>query len=155
MLGPKKNRIIKEYILGLFLFIFSGGIVFSSCSKVKEQNQETSDFLEKENIEEFISQEDNLKELKPELYILVEGAVDTWFFYNLLDYRSYEPIIRSTDYIPQEDIFIHKCRYRARTLNGGFETVEKTFRVSLDVDAKSIDGFQVEDITGGKSLTEK
>ena len=51
--------------------------------------------------------------------------------------------------------YIHKCRYRASTLEGGYETEEKIFKVSLQVDSKGLKDFNVEDLTGHKSLTEK
>ena len=99
---------------------------------------------------------ENISDLKPEeMMFLVEGAVDSWFFYHLHDYRSYEPIIRSTDYNAEGDYYIHKCRYRASTLGGGYETEEKIFKVSLQVDSIGLKDFNVEDITGHKSLTEK
>ena len=103
-----------------------------------------------------VSIPENISDLKSEeMMFLVEGAVDSWFFYHLHDYRSYEPIIRSTDYNADEDVYIHKCRYRASTLEGGYETEEKIFKVSLQVDSTGLKDFNVEDITGHKSLTEK
>lgn len=105
---------------------------------------------------ETLIRQENIQDLKPEeMMFLVEGAVDSWFFYHLHDYRSYEPIIRSTDYNADEDYFIHKCRYRASTLGGGYETEEKIFQVTLQVDSTGLKDFNVEDITGHKSPTEK
>ena len=103
-----------------------------------------------------VSIPENISDLKPEeMMFLVEGAVDSWFFYHLHDYRSYEPIIRSTDYNADGDYYIHKCRYRASTLGGGYETEEKTFKVTFDIDSQGMKDFHVEDLTGNKSLTEK
>ena len=103
-----------------------------------------------------LNRQENISDLKPEeMMFLVEGAVDSWFFYHLHDYRSFEPIIRSTDYKADEDYFIHKCRYRASTLGGGYETEEKIFKVTFDIDSQGMKDFHVEDITGHKSITEK
>ena len=99
---------------------------------------------------------ENISDLKhEEMIFLVEGAVDSWFFYHLHDYRSYEPIIRSTDYNADGDYYIHKCRYRASTLGGGSETEKKIFKVTFDIDSQGMKDFHVEDITGHKSITEK
>ena len=133
------------------------GILLSitSCKgdKTKESINEndSSDIINSE-----IETSENISDLKPEeMMFLVEGTVDSWFFYHLHDYRSYEPIIRSTDYNAEEDYYIHKCRYRASTLGGGYETEEKIFKVSLQVDSTGLKDFNVEDFTGHKSLTEK
>ena len=97
-----------------------------------------------------------ITELKPdEMMFFVEGAVDSWFFYHLHDYRSYEAIIRSTEYDEMEECYIHKCRYRASTLGGGYETEEKIFKVTFDINSQGLKDFNVVDITGKKSLTEK
>ena len=133
------------------------GILLSltSCKgdKTKESIYENdpSDIINSE-----VSIPENISDLKPEeMMFLVEGAVDSWFFYHLHDYRSYEPIIRSTDYNADEDVYIHKCRYRASTLGGGYETEEKTFKVTFNIDSQGMKDFHIEDITGHKSLTEK
>ena len=135
-------------ILGILLSL-------TSCKgdKTKESVNEnnSSDIINSE-----IAIPENISDLKSEeMMFLVEGAVDSWFFYHLHDYRSYEPIIRSTDYNADGDYYIHKCRYRASTLGGGYETEEKMFKVSLQVDSTGLKDFNVEDITGHKSLTEK
>ena len=137
------------YILMAFL------LSRTSCKgdKTKESVNEndTSDIINAE-----ASIPENISDLKPgEMMFLVEGAVDSWFFYHLHDYLSYEPIIRSTNYNADEDVYIHKCRYRASTLEGGYETEEKIFKVTLQVDSSGLKDFNVEDITGHKSPTEK
>ena len=131
-------------------------ITLSGCHKrdagMDNDNQKVEDGTSTER--NSVNSED-LTQMKPELYMLVEGAVDAWFFYNLHDYRSYEPLIRETNYNEEEDYYIHKCRYRASTLGGGYETEEKTFKVVLQIDSTGLKDFQVEDITGHKSPTEK
>ena len=128
---------------------------FTSCKSDKTREDvnenDSSDIINSE-----IAIPENISDLKSEeMMFLVERAVDSWFFYHLHDYRSYEPIIRSTDYNADGDYYIHKCRYRASTLEGGYETEEKTFKVSLQVDSTGLKDFNVEDITCRKSLTEK
>ena len=148
------NRLFKYRvrILIYFLVATSNLLVFS-CGK-NNSGQIQNDSIRIIGFENEMIQE-NLEDRKGELYMLVEGAVDSWFFYHLHDYRSYEPIIRSTDYNAEEDYYIHKCRYRASTLGGGFETEEKIFKVTFDIDSQGMKDFHVEDITGHKSLTEK
>ena len=141
-------RYLIIYILMTFL------LSLTSCKgdKTKESinENETSDIINSE-----VSIPENISDLKPEeMMFLVEGAVDSWFFYHLHDYRSYEPIIRSTDYNAEGDYYIHKCRYRASTLGGGYETEDKIFKVYLQIDSTGLKDFHVEDITGHKSITE-
>lgn len=136
------------FIIGILLSL-------TSCKgdKTKESVNEIDSSV---IINSEVSIPENISDLKPEeMMFLVEGAIDSWFFYHLHDYRSYEPIIRSTDYNAEEDYYIHKCRYRASTLGGGFETEEKIFKVTFDIDSQGMKDFHVEDITGHKSLTEK
>ena len=128
-------------------------VFFTSCKK-NDQTIPAEDSL-MPAFSETVEDRENLNDKKGELYMLVEGAVDTWFFNHLHDYRSYEPLIRSTDYNAAEDYYIHKCRYRATTLEGGYETEEKIFKVKLDVDSSGLKDFKVEDITHSKNVTEK
>lgn len=139
--------------LSIFLLVTSLNILLFSCGK------NTGTHIQKDSInimgKENEMMQENLEKRKGELYMWVEGALDTWFFYHLHDYRSFEPIIRSTDYNAEEDYYVHKCRFRASTLGGGYETEEKIFMVSLQVDSTGLKDFNVEDITGHKSITEK
>lgn len=141
------RKYLKVIIILLLIFLSS------SCNKSR-QSSGLEDNL-RPVFSEPVENVEGLKDKKGELYMLVEGAVDTWFFYHLHDYRSYEPMIRSTDYNLEEDNYIHKCRYRASTLEGGYETDEKIFKVILDVDYTGLKDFHVEDITGYKNQTEK
>ena len=131
-------------------------ITLSGCHKRDAgRGTETQKVEEGTSIERNGVNSEDLTQMKPELYMLVEGAVDAWFFYNLHDYRSYEPLIRETNYNEEEDYYIHKCRYRASTLEGGYETEEKVFKVWLDLEKEGLKDYRVEDIAGKKSLTEK
>ena len=136
------------FIIGILLSL-------SSCNVGKTKGED-KEFDSINIINSKFDTPENISDLKPEeMMFLVEGAVDSWFFYHLHDYRSYEPIIRSTHYNADGDFYIHKCRYRASTLEGGYETEEKIFKISLQVDSTGFKDFQIEDITGHKSLTEK
>ena len=95
---------IPKLIYGLIGILLS----LSSCKGNSKKN-----VIEGKDSIEIISTEitipDNITDLKPEeMIFLIEGAVDSWFFYHLHDYRSYEPIIRSTDYNAGGDYYIHK-----------------------------------------------
>ena len=141
-------------------FVFSMLLcILSSCSGHEKHKVSANEPIEESLPAPFDSlciPEQSLKDLLPsQQYILVEGAVDSWFFFHLHDYRSYEAIIRTTDFIEDKGYFIHKVRYRASTLEGGYETDEKIFRVTINISNKGIPNFDVEDITGRKSLTEK
>ena len=149
------RRFLKYNLRELILFFITPllSLVSLSCGKGNGRgNQNEPDRIQGSDMEMV---QNNLEDKKGELYMLVEGAVDSWFLYHLHDYRSYEPIIRSTDYNAEEDFYIHKCRYRASTLEGGYETEEKIFKVILQVDSTGIKDFSVEDLTGYKSPTEK
>ena len=139
-------KIFKVIVFGLLCY------VLFSC---KKESTETSSTDNEGPTQDEVTAREDLEDRKGELYILVEGAVDSWLFYHLHDYRSYEPLIRSTEYNADEDYYIHKCRYRASTLEGGYETEEKIFVVRLELDSIGLQNFKVEDITGTKSLTEK
>lgn len=142
-----------SYYNGLYIIGFLLSLSSCNVDKTKEADKEYSP-ANKEN--SYINIPQNISDLKSEeMMFLVEGAVESWFFNHLHDYRSYEPIIRTTDYNSEENYYIHKCRYRASTLGGGYETEEKIFKVTLQVDSTGLKDFNVEDITGHKSLTEK
>lgn len=145
---------MKYYAILLSVMI---GVSFSlwSCkgksdASAMEENDAYINVDSTENIQKSIA---DLK--SDEMIFLVEGAVDSWFFYHLHDYRSYEPIIRSTEYDEAENCYIHKCRYRASTLGGGYSTEEKIFKVTFDIDSKDLKDFKVIDLTGKRNLTEK
>lgn len=96
---------------------------------------------------EEINSPQRIDELKPhEMMFLVEGAIDTWFFYNLDNYASFKPIIRKTDYDSIRNIHIHHIRYRSMNLDGGYETVEKTFSVTFTFNDKGVSDFTVTEI---------
>lgn len=61
--------------------------------------------------------------------LLVEQAVDAWLFFNLGDFKNYEPITRSTVYDSIAGTYIHHLRYRCMNDNGGLVTYERDFEV--------------------------
>lgn len=83
-------------------------------------------------------------------YLIVEQAVDAWLFYNLSDYKSYEPIIRSTDYDSNRKIYIHHLRYRSMNPEGGIVTSERDFEVDLTKPGENGNPFQVVPIPSSK-----
>lgn len=113
----------------LFLLI-CGALFLNSCSgKSKTPDAINEDTLS--DIAEVSSHinTDNLSDLKPEeMMFLVEGAVDSWFFYNLDNYDSYKPILRKTDYDSIRNLHIHHVRYKTMNKEGGFETTEKLLK---------------------------
>lgn len=143
--------IIRKHNLDIMVVLLI--VFFTSCKKNDKTIPPEDSIIQA--FSETVEDRENLNDKKGELYTLVEGAVDTWFFNHLHDYRSYEPLIRSTDYNAVEDYYIHKCRYRATTLEGGYETEEKIFKVKLDIDSSGLKDFKVEDITHSKNVTEK
>lgn len=144
-----------KYCKILLSIIMGVSLSMSSCTGKESTNTQPS-INSSLNNDSLLNNQSSIADLNPdEMIFLVEGAVDSWFFYHLHDYRSYEPIIRSTEYDDSERCFIHKCRYRASTLGGGYETEEKIFKVTFDIDPRGIKDFNVVDITGKKSLTEK
>lgn len=82
-----------------------------------------------------------------DLRILAEQAVDAWMFYNLQDFRSYEPLIRNTEYLPDSNLYIHTVRYREMNENGGMMTYEKTFKVRLILSSDGrLEDYEVREI---------
>lgn len=64
-------------------------------------------------------------------WILVEQAVDAWLYYHLSDFKSYEPLRRSTDYDSIHDTYTHHLRYRTMTPEGGMVTIDQDYEVDL------------------------
>lgn len=94
-----------------------------------------------------VSIPENISDLKPEeMMFLVEGAVDSWMFYNLDNYASYEAIIRKTDYDSVRNIHIHHIRYRTMNKEGGYETTEKTFEVTFHIHENGVPDYTVTEI---------
>lgn len=65
-------------------------------------------------------------------WIFVQQAVDAWLYFHLSDFKSYEPLRRSTDYDSIRDIYIHHLRYRTMNEQGGMVTVERDYEVDLN-----------------------
>ncbi|MDE6423198.1 MAG: hypothetical protein K2K95_07240 [Muribaculaceae bacterium] len=65
-------------------------------------------------------------------WIFVQQAVDAWLYFHLSDFKSYEPLRRSTDYDSIRDIYIHHLRYRSMNEQGGMITVERDYEVDLN-----------------------
>lgn len=66
-------------------------------------------------------------------------------FDNLLNFRSYKPIIQRLDMIDEHNYNYH-VRYSATNDYGGTETNEMDFKVYIDVTDKNID-YKVENST--------
>lgn len=79
-------------------------------------------------------------------WIFVEQAVDAWLYFNLSDFKSYEPLIRSTEYNKDRDIYIHHLRFRYMNEQGGIVSVEKTFEVDLYREGENGNPFFVKEI---------
>lgn len=140
---------MKKVAFITFLAVLS----LTGCDR-KEVRLNLSDAPEKSDAEESRLPEE-LESLSPEDgFLLVEQAVDSWMYFHLLDYSSYTPLIRSTDYDPLNDSYIHHVRYRGANVMGGLETHEKTFEVSLHLTSGRLDDFDVNDITGSHNPTE-
>ena len=65
-------------------------------------------------------------------WIFVEQAVDTWPYFHLSDFKTYEPLMRSTDYDSDRDIYIHHLRFRTMNEQGGSVTIEQDYEVDLN-----------------------
>ena len=64
-------------------------------------------------------------------WILIEQAVDAWMYFNLSDYRSYEPLTRATIFNEKKGVYEHKVRFRSMNSEGGMVTQEWEFEVDL------------------------
>lgn len=135
---------IFKYLLALSWFALS----LISCGTKGEKHLPQPQVADKER--EMCGnkkQSESIKDLTPaEMMPLVEGAVDTWFFYHLDNYGSYTPIIRRTDYDSLKNIHIHHIRYRVMNREGGYETSEKAFEVNFIFDEKGTPNFNVIEI---------
>lgn len=138
-MGKKRNSLtLPLLIIGISVFV-------SSCGgKVKTESINDADKIEVDSVP---ANAESISDLKAEeMIFLVEGAVDTWFFYNLDNYASYEAVMRKTDYDPARNIHIHHVRYRTMNKEGGYETTEKTFEVSFTLNDKGVPDFKVEEV---------
>lgn len=129
------------------LFVIIGFLLsLSSCKGDKTGEGKISpDSINIDDIGSTVKE--NVSDLKPkEMIFLVEGAVDTWFFYNLDNYASYEAIMRNTEYDSIRNIHIHHVRFRSMNKDGGYETTEKTFEVSFTLNEKDVPEFNVKEI---------
>ena len=79
-------------------------------------------------------------------YILVEQAVDAWLYFNLSDYKSYEPLIRSTDYDSARNLYIHHLRLRTMNKQGGMETYDRLFEIDMTRQGENGNPFHVREI---------
>lgn len=97
-----------------------------------------------------------LEDNKGKQQLIVDQAVDAWFYYHLNNYESYKALQRSTTYDKERDVYIHKCMYRAMNRQGGIETWNKTFEVNLNEKGENQIPFKVTDISPeGKNTTER
>lgn len=79
-------------------------------------------------------------------YLLVEQAVDAWLYFNLSDYKSYEPLIRSTTYDSLNNTYTHHLRLRAMNPQGGMVTSSHTFMIDMTRRGENGIPFYVEEI---------
>ena len=79
-------------------------------------------------------------------YLLVEQAVDAWLYFNLSDYKSYEPLIRSTDYDSARNLYIHHLRLRTMNKQGGMETYDRLFEIDMTRHGENGNPFHVREI---------
>lgn len=128
--------------------LISISLILSLSSCKSDKSKAETEGLNSTDIEIYeAAAQENVSDLKPEeMIFLVEGAVDSWFFYNLDNYRSYEAIMRSTDYDSTRNVHIHHVRYRFMNKEGGYETTEKTFEVSFTLNENGTPDFEVKDI---------
>lgn len=114
------------------LYIALGVIALMSivgCQNKTENSQEAIAFIVRPENAEIMTD----KEIEPGLpdpnVLLVEQAVDAWLYFNLEDYKSYEALIRSTEYDSISGIYTHHIRYRYMNESGGLVTTEQDFEV--------------------------
>ena len=130
-------------------------LAHTGCGQYKtdsDNSESGTEFGLEENREPY---PDGMQALDPrEQFLLVEQAVDSWMYFHLLDYSSYTPLIRSTDYDVRQKVHIHHIRYRAANAMGGNETYDKTFEVRLEITRDGLKDFDVKDISGTQNPTE-
>lgn len=64
--------------------------------------------------------------------IFVDQAIDAWLYFKLSDFKSYQPIIRTTRYDSIRNIHTQHLRYRVMNEQGGMVTLERDFEVDLN-----------------------
>lgn len=140
----KKDRPMLKFFLSISITI-ALFLSFSSCKR----NRLSIDNEKKDSINNSPEStvQARISNLKPEeMMFLVEGAVDSWMFYNLDNFASYEVIMRKTDYDSVRNIHIHHVRYRTMNKEGGYETTEKTFDVTFSIDKKGVLDYTINEI---------
>ena len=130
----------------LLIIIIGTLLSLSSCKGYNQKNADDgNDSTITINSE--ISIPESISDLKPEeMMPLVEGAVDSWMFYNLDNYASYKAIMRKTDYDSARNIHTHHVRYRTMNKEGGYETTEKTFEVTFSLDENGVLDYTINEI---------
>lgn len=137
------------------LIIFLVPLTLTGCGQQKKNPKDSDSRIEFSQTENSESRTEGIQDLTPQQqFLLVEQAVDSWMYFHLLDFSSYAPLIRSTDYDARRNVHIHHLRYRAANAMGGRETHEKTFEVRLDISPDGLKDFDVKDITGSQNPTE-
>lgn len=76
-------------------------------------------------------------------FLIVEQAVDAWLYFNISDFKSYEPLIRYTIYDAGRNVYIHHLRYRSINKEGGMDTTEAKFEVDLTSPGSNGNPFHV------------
>lgn len=76
-------------------------------------------------------------------YLIVEQAVDAWLYFNISDFKSFEPLIRSTTYDGERNVYLHNLRYRSMNPEGGIVTTEAEYEVDLNSPGANGNPFHV------------
>lgn len=121
-----------------------------SCAKGESENKKDPTVLSEEikvgskpeSMPRTVTTFDNPEEN----YLLVEQAVDAWLYFHLPDYKSYEPLIRSTEYDSLQNLYIHHLRLRMINPQGGPVTEERTFKVDMTREGERGNPFYVEEM---------
>ena len=132
----------RQSIIIIIVFLLSLSSCRGNNEKQSVNENDPSDIINSE-----VSIPGNISDLKPEeMMFLVEGAIDSWMFYNLDNYASYEAIMRKTDYDSVRNIHIHHVRFRTMNKAGGYVTKEKTFEVNFKIDENGVPDYTVLEI---------
>ena len=127
-------------------------VLLSSCGAL-HQKSETGDSIPEEcnHIGETQTEDNIPTTIQPtgdpeKDWIFVEQAVDAWLYFHLSDFKNYEPLIRSTDYDSNRNIYIHHLRFRTMNEQGGLVSIEQDYEVDLNRPGNHGNPFHVKEI---------
>lgn len=132
---------VRTYCCCTPLVILSGllaaTMTTASCKSKEGQSAPASNHPEDRTIQIAQSDPETPRTLNPtgnpeKDWIIVEQAVDAWLYFHLSDFRSYEPLIRSSDYDPDRDIYTHHLRFRMINEQGGPVILDRDYEVDLN-----------------------